>query len=136
MSENGRKMPLAHTQMAWAQPDDPQKVAERRGLTGSSSPVTLAKAAEAQLPFSADDVKEKDSPAVVAVEHAAAELDDLAIARAAKLPRHRPAFGLIAEPFYLRVDPLNKATCCFRLVQSDIVGDGIKIAQGRFVQTN
>ena len=118
--------------MAWAEPDDSQKVAERRGLTGSSSPVTLAKAAEAQLPFSADDVKDKDSPTFVAVEHAAGEPDDLAIARAAKLPRHRPAFGLIGELFYVCEDPLDKATGCFRLVESDIVGDGIKVAQGRF----
>jgi hypothetical protein len=100
---------------------------ERRGLTGSSSAVPLTKVAEAQLSFSADDVKDKYSLAVVAVEYPAGEVDDLAIARAAKLPRHRSAFGVTRELVYVCEDPLDEPTCGLRVVKSDIVGDGIKV---------
>jgi hypothetical protein len=79
------------------------------------------------LSFSADDVKDKYSLAVVAVEHPAGELDDLAIARAAKLPRHRSAFGVTRELVYVCEDPLDEPTCGLRVVKSDIVGDGIKV---------
>jgi len=101
-------------------------------LTGSSSAVTLAKVAWAQLLLTPDDMEDKHLLAIVAVEHAAWRLDDLTVARAAKLPRHRSASGINGELFYVFEDPLDEAACGFRLVEGDIVGDGIKVAQGRF----
>jgi hypothetical protein len=90
--------------------------------------VTLVEVAGAQLPLSADDMKDKDPLAVVAVEHAAGWFDDLAIASAAKLPWHGPAFGVSSKLFDVFENPLNKAACGLRLVEGDIVSDGIKVA--------
>ena len=94
--------------------------------------VALAKAVRALLPFSSDDVNDKDALAVVAVKHAAGGLDDLAVAMTAKLPRHRPAFGVSGELFHVFEDPLDETACGLRLVEGDIVGDGVKVTQGRF----
>jgi len=85
-------------------------------LTGSSSAVTLAKVAWAQLLLTPDDMEDKHLLAIVAVEHAAWRLDDLTVARAAKLPQHRSALGISGELFYVFEDPLDEAACGFRLV--------------------
>jgi hypothetical protein len=56
-------------------------------------------------------VEDKHLLAIVAVEHAAWRLDNLTVARAAKLPRHRPAFGVTGELFHVFEEPLEEAAC-------------------------
>jgi hypothetical protein len=78
--------------------------------------VTLAKAIGAQPPLSTDDVQNINSLAVVAVEHAARRFNDLAIARAAKLSRHRPALRVSAELVHVCKNPLDDLAGGLRLV--------------------
>src|SRR6202011_3039418 len=52
-----------------------------------------------RLLLTTDDVEDKHLLAIVPVEHAARRLDDLTVAGAAKLPRHRPTLGMSAELF-------------------------------------
>ena len=99
---------------------------------GSSSAVTLAKASGAHPHLPANDVKDKDPFAVVAVEHATGRFNDLAIAQAAEFPWHGAAFWMSGKLFHVREHPLYQAPSGFRVVESDVIGDGIKIAQGGF----
>lgn len=93
----------------------------------SSSAVALAQATGAQRPLSPDDVKDEDPLTAIAVEHAAGRLDNLAVTRAAKLPRHRPALRVGGELFHVFEDPLYQTACGVGLVEGDIIGNGIKV---------
>ena len=110
---------------------DGPKVPAHSGL-GSRSAVTLAKASGAHLHLPANDVKDKDPFAVVAVEHATWRFNDLAIAEAAEFPWHGAAFWMSGKLFHVREDPLYQAPSGFRVIESDVISDGIKIAQGGF----
>ncbi len=76
-------------------------------------------------------MKDKHFLSIVAVEHPAGRLDDLAIAGTLEFLRPTATFRVIRQLLHMRKDTLNELCGRSAILQGYVVADCIKIAQGR-----
>ena len=78
------------------------------------------------------DMQDKNLLAIEAVENPARWLNNLTIAGTPKLPWPTAALRVIGQLPHMIDDALDEFRGSYRILQCDVVGDGLKIAQGRF----
>ena len=101
-------------------------------LGASVVSVTLGKPGLAEPHLATHDVKDEHSLAVVAVENAARCLDNLAVARLPHLGRTGTTLRLLDKLPDVPEDSLNKPPCCLRVIESDVIGNGVEVMESRF----
>jgi len=102
----------------------------RLGLSVVS--VTLDKPGLAETHLTARDVKDEDSLAVVAVENATRCLDHLAVTRLPHLRGTGTTLGLLHKLLNVLKNSLNKTACRRRVIESDVIGNGVEVMESRF----
>ena len=102
----------------------------RLGLSVVS--VTLDKPGLAETHLTAHDVKDEDSLAVVAVENATRCLDNLAVTRLPHLRGTGTTLGLLHKLLDVLKNSLNKTACRRRVIESDVIGNGVEVMESRF----
>ena len=92
----------------------------------------LSKQLWSQQALGAHDVEDENTPDILTVEDAAGRFDDLPIAPAFKLLGFGAAFRVVLKLVYVPEYFPNEPPCRFRIVQRDVIGDGVQIAERRF----
>jgi hypothetical protein len=77
------------------------------------------------------DVKDEDSLAVVAVENATRCLDNLAVTRLPHLRGTGTTLGLLHQLLNVLKNSLNKTACRLRVIESDVIGNGVEVMESR-----
>ncbi len=103
-----------------------------RALGVSVVSVTLDKSRLAETHLTTHDVKNEDARAVVAIEHATRCLDNLAVTRLSHLRRTGTALGLFHKLLNVLEDSLNKTPRRLRVIESDVIGNGVEFMESRF----
>ena len=85
-----------------------------------------------QLALSPHHVEDEERFAIASIEDSAGWFDQLPVSPARQLRRRRAAVRKPAELFDAREDTLNERPCGLDIVECDVVGDGIEIAERRF----
>lgn len=110
-----------------------QRVFQARNRPGVSLiSVTLAQSALTQTHRTTHDVEHEDARAIGAVEDAAGSLDTLPVTSLPKLGWARPTLRLLRELLAVLKDSPNQTSRRLRLIESDVIGDGVEILESRF----
>ena len=76
-------------------------------------------------------MQDKDLASIIAIEDPARRLHNLAVTGAPQLLRPATTLWMVSQLLYMTKDAPNELGSSNRIFQCDVVGNGVKIRQGR-----
>ena len=93
--------------------------------------VAVPKQVRTKLPLLSHDIEDHNPLLILTIKNTTRRNHDLPVYRIRKLWRNPPGLGKIFQSLGLVKDFLNQMTCGGRIVQSNVLGDGVQFLKGR-----